>query len=72
MLWRTLGPIGLALLTGCETVVSDVCPTLYGYPQDLLDQAADELDNLPEGSALAVMIGHYGVVRNEIRACRNV
>ena len=70
MRWQILGLIGLVLLSGCETAGSDACPTLYGYPQDVQDQAADELEDLPEGSALSVMIGHYGVVRNEIRECR--
>ncbi|HBS50116.1 MAG TPA: hypothetical protein DEA05_08525 [Rhodobacteraceae bacterium] len=62
--------IGLVSLSGCVTAVSDACPTLYKYTQEMQNQAADELEALPEGSALAVMIGHYGVVRNEIRACR--
>lgn len=64
-----MGPI---LMAGCALVnpVSDACPTLYSYPQEVQDQAANELQALPEGSALSVMIGHYGVVRNEIRACR--
>lgn len=70
MRWPILGLIGLALLSGCATAVSDVCPTLYSYSPEMQGQAADELEALPAGSALAVMIGHYGVVRNEIRACR--
>jgi len=70
MRWQILGLIGMVLLSGCATAVSDACPTLYSYPQEVQDQAADELVALPEGSALSVMIGHYGVVRNEIKACR--
>lgn len=70
MRWQILGLIGMVSLSGCVTAVSDACPTLYSYPQEVQEQAADELQALPEGSALSVMIGHYGVVRNEIRACR--
>jgi len=70
MRWQILGLIGMALLSGCVRAVSDACPTLYSYTQEVQDQAADELQSLPEGSALSVMIGQYGVVRNEIRACR--
>ena len=70
MLRLTLGLIGLAFLSACATVVSDTCPTLFDYSETEQARAADELDVLPEGSALAVLIGDYGVVRNEIRACR--
>jgi len=70
MRWQILGLIGMVSLGGCVTAVSDACPTLYSYTQEVQDQAADEMQALPEGSALSVMIGHYGVVRNEILACR--
>lgn len=70
MRWQTLGLTGMVLLSGCVAAVSDACPTIFDYSQEVQDQVADELQALPEGSALSVMIGHYGVVRNEIRACR--
>jgi len=60
----------MVLLSGCVAAVSNVCPTIFDYSQEVQDQVANELQALPEGSALSVMIGHYGVVRNEIRACR--
>ena len=58
-----------AWLSACATVVSDTCPTLFDYSDEVQARAADELDALPSGSALAVLVGDYGVVRNEIRAC---
>lgn len=61
---------GLAFLSACATVVSDTCPTLFDYSRAEQARAADELDALPESSALAKLVGDYGVVRNEIRACR--
>lgn len=50
---------------------SEVCPSLYIYSPEYQDQAADELEALPEGSHVVQMIGHYGVVRAQIRACHN-
>ena len=70
MLRLTLALIGLACLSACATVVSDTCPTLFDYSEAEQARAADELDALPEGSALERLVGDYGVVRNEIRACK--
>lgn len=63
-----LALIVLASLSGCAKVVSDVCPVMRAYPDDLQAQAADELEALPEGSVIAGMIADYGVMRAELRA----
>lgn len=65
-----LGLIGTVFLIGCETVISS-CPSLKEYSKEEQARVADELDALPEGSALAGFIADYGVTRAEIRACRN-
>ena len=70
MRWPQHALIGLVFLSACATAPSETCPTLFAYPPELQAQAADELAALPAGSALAQMIGHYGVNRNEIRICR--
>lgn len=70
MLRLTLVLIATAFLNACATVVSDTCPTLFDYSEAEQAHAADELDALPEGSVIARLVGDYGVVRNEIRACR--
>ena len=70
MLRLTLVLTGLVSLSACATVVSDTCPTLFDYSEEVQARAADELDALPEGSALAVLVGDYGVVRAETRACK--
>ena len=71
--WPRLAPIplliGLLLLIGCETVPSSVCPAPKVYTQATRTQAAAELEALPEQSAIAAMIGDYGVLRAELRAC---
>ena len=70
MLWQKLLLIGLVLLAGCATGVSSACPTLFEYPIEVQAQAADELQTLPDPSAVGQMLGDYGVNRNEIRVCR--
>ena len=73
MPWRTPGALALAIatswLTGCTTEASrTVCPHLYRYDQAELDRAADELQGLPEGSAIEGMLADYATTRAEIRA----
>lgn len=64
--------IGCLSLTACETGLSDlrgIGPGLVkSYGADFLAQAADELEDLPEGSALAAMIADYRVLRAQLRA----
>lgn len=69
MLLRILAVAAMMLPTACATVISN-CPTLQVYAPELQAEAAEQLEALPKGSALVVMIGDYGAVRNEIRACR--
>ena len=62
-------------MTGCATVDSEprivtVCPPVVEYTRELQARAADELDLLPEGSAIAEMLADYAVLRDQARACR--
>ena len=62
-------------LTGCATVASDapvatVCPPVVEYSREFQARAADELDLLPEDSAIAEMLANYSVIRDQARACR--
>lgn len=45
-------------------------PTVKDYPSAVQAQAADELEALPEGSVLPVLIGDYAVLREQLRAGR--
>ena len=59
-------------LSGCATVSSDVgghgaCPPVVEYSREFQAQAADELANLPEGSAVADMMADYAVMRDQAR-----
>lgn len=59
--------IATVSLSGCVAGVSNVCPRIEPYTQATQARAADELEALPVGSALAEMIGDYGVLRAELR-----
>jgi hypothetical protein len=46
-----------------------VCPPVVEYSRKLQERAAEEIDLLPEGSAIAEMLGDYAVMRDQVRAC---
>ena len=64
--------IGTSLLTGCATARSDAvtCLPVPTYSREFLARAAGEVGKLPAGSAVEQMMGDYGVVRAQARACR--
>lgn len=45
-------------------------PSVKEYSRAVQAQAADELEALPEGSVLPVLIGDYAVLREQLRAGR--
>lgn len=62
-------------LTGCATVASDlrvttICPPVVEYSREFQARAADELNLLPEASAVQDMLTDYAVVRDQLRACK--
>lgn len=67
--------IGMSLLAACATATSElrmatVCPPVVEYSREFQARAADELDLLPEDSAIAEMLANYSVIRDQARACR--
>jgi len=73
---RRLAVLAIATisLTGCATIASDlrvttVCPPVVEYSREFQARAADELNLLPEASAIAEMLADYGVMRDQARAC---
>lgn len=57
-------------LTGCATGASEpravnVCPPVVEYSREFQARAADELDLLPEESAIAEMLSDYGVMHEQ-------
>lgn len=74
---RRLAVLAIATisLTGCATVASDtrvatVCPPVVEYSREFQARAADELDLLPEGAAIAQILADYSVMRDQARICR--
>lgn len=64
--------IATSLLSGCATVGSDgsgpgACPPVVEYSREFQACAAEELDLLPEGSAIAEMMSDYAVMREQAR-----
>lgn len=67
--------IAMSLLTACATATSEprvatVCPPVVDYSRAFQARAADELDLLPVGSAIAEMLSDYAVMRDQARACQ--
>jgi outer membrane murein-binding lipoprotein Lpp len=63
------------LLAGCASALPPVpptvvCPALVEYDQATRNRAADEIERLPPGSALAAMLADYAALRAAVRACR--
>jgi hypothetical protein len=66
--------IATSLLSGCATVGSDtgiatVCPPVVEYSREFQARAAEELNSLPDGSAIAEMLSDYAVMRDQARVC---
>ena len=68
--------IATSLLTGCAAVSSDlriatVCPPVVEYSREFQARAVEELESLPDGSAIAEMLSDYSVLRDQVRICQN-
>lgn len=75
--WRLrLAVLGIAtsLLSGCATVGSETtgfrtCVPVIEYSQEFQATAAEELNTLPDGSAVSEMLTDYAVMRDQARSC---
>ncbi len=66
--------IAASLLSGCATVGSEAgwlatCPPVVEYSREVQAGAADEIEVLTDGSAIAEMLSDYAVMRQQARAC---
>ncbi len=75
---RRLAALAIAssLLSGCaaggsEPRIGTVCPPVIEYSREFQARAADELNLLPEESAIAEMLADYSVLRDQARSCRS-
>ena len=67
--------IGASWLTGCATADFEAggvaaCPPVVEYSREFQARAAEELEMLPDGSAIAEMLNDYAVMREQARLCR--
>lgn len=62
-----------SLLSACATVDSErvvgVCPPVVEYSAGLQAQAAEEVQELPKGSALVEMLSDNAVMREQAKRC---
>ena len=64
------------LLTACATGPSETgagrCPSLVDYSLEFQERAADEVEAMPEDSAIVAMLIDYTLMRDQTRACIGV
>ncbi len=62
-----------SLLSACATVSSErvvgVCPPVVEYDTGFQARAAEEVQALPDGSAIVEMLSDYAVMREQAGAC---
>jgi len=62
-----------SLLSACATVSSErftgVCPPVVEYDAEFQTRAAEEVQALPEESAVVDMLSDYAVMREQVRGC---
>jgi hypothetical protein len=46
-----------------------VCTPVVEYSREVQRRAAEELNSLPDGSAIAEMLSDYAVLREQARSC---
>lgn len=64
--------IGMTLLSGCATSPISTCPEPTRISAEIQEQAAQELIQLPEDSALVVVLEAGLNDRDKLRACRSI
>jgi hypothetical protein len=66
--------VGMIFLTGCAMGSSDrqsavVCPSVVDYGLEEQRRVAEEVETLPEGSAIVEWLADYVVLRAQVREC---
>ena len=62
------GHLKIQLLRGSESAAG-VCPPVVEYNAAEQERAADEVEALPDGSALIGWLADYSVLRQQARSC---
>lgn len=63
--------VAMLSLTACETPASDTstCPPIVEYPPAVSSRLADEIEALPAGSVIPMIVEDYIRERDMLRAC---
>jgi hypothetical protein len=61
--------LGARATGGSEPPVVAVCPPVVEYSAEFRARMVEELELLPEGSAIIEMLDDYAVMRKQARAC---
>ena len=65
--------IAMLWLTGCAMAGSETrvpCPPVVDYTAEDQAHAADEVEALPEGAVIVMMLSDYAVLRDQVRTCQ--
>ena len=73
--WRPgrIGPvIAMTLLSACGTAGSEhgACPPVVEYSAEEQRRAAGEVEALPQGSVVVVMMADYHILRQQTQVCQ--
>jgi hypothetical protein len=68
---RIFAAAASSLLVSCAPVAATSCPPLVEYDRSFMGRLADEVEALPEGSALMRAVLDYRRLRDVVRACRS-
>lgn len=69
--------VAMILLTGCAMASSDrqsaaVCPPVVEYSREEKQRVAEEVEGLPEESAIVEWLADYAVLRAQVRVCGRI
>jgi hypothetical protein len=64
--------VAVGFLASCETVSSEALPPVPVYSPAVQSLAAIELDALPVGSCLELLVADYAVMRAQLRSLQFV
>lgn len=62
----------LAALGACHAAPNGICPTLIEYDATFNRRLADDVESLPADGAAYRAIRDYIVLRDQVRACRDL
>ena len=69
---RILGLFAILMLGACQTPIVTACPPVPAYSLEFQARLANEIHDLPPGSAIGTAIVDYKRLRDQLRICRAI